>query len=756
MRPYLSKAAASLFLVLHETPVFDPSYSDGVCDNKQIAGLPFCDSSLSLDTRVQDLLQRIPIEDAVGLMVNNASAVKSVGLPKYEWWNEALHGVARSPGVSWKNPTPFATSFPQVINVAASFNVTLFRELGSAISTEARAFYNSRTAGLTFWTPNINIYRDPRWGRGQETPGEDPFLNGEYAVNFVRALQGEAPEGSTEPNDSPFLKVSGCCKHFSSYSQEVPRHRNDAIVSKQDQIDTYFPAFEDCVSRGHVSSVMCSYNAVNGVPSCADKALLTDLVRGQWKFDGYITSDCEAVYDVLYEHHYTQTPERTCATTLSAGMDLNCGEFLTAHLPKAIEKGIVTKGMLYTALGNMFRVQMRLGMFEKGKQPFADLSVKDIDTPEHRALALEAARQSIVLLKNQDAILPLDPAAFAKKGGESLALIGPHLNASETFLGNYNGTPSFIDTPLESISKTAASVSYAFGCGVEGKKFPDFDKVEGIAAKASQVILFVGLDQSQEREEIDRSHVELPGHQHALIKRVLKAAFKPVILVLISGGSVNLAQYKNDPKVGAIFFAGYLGQSGGQAISDVLFGAYNPSGRLTQTFYDGEFTKQVSIYDYSMRPVEATGNPGRTYRFFTGKPVYAFGEGLTYTKFDLAWTTEPAASLSVEAATTPSPGTDSCAWSLKLSVTNSGNKAGENIVLGFVEPPQAGANGRPLKKLVAFQRTPLLAPAESHELSFCLDAKTFLLANEEGEWVTEAGKWILHFNDLHHEVTISA
>lgn len=621
-----------------------PSYTDGVCDNKLIADLPFCNGALSFDERVDDLVARIPLEETFGLLVNNASAVESLHLPAYGWWSEGLHGVALSPAVQFEDPTSVATSFPQVISLAASFNRTLFYKVGEVISTEARAFYNARHAGLTFWTPNINIYRDPRWGRGQETPGEDPFLAGEYAVAFVRGLQGEAPEdrrknvSATEPKPNKFLKVSATCKHFSSYSQEVPRHRNDAIVSKRDQLDTYFPAFEDCVKRGHVSSLMCSYNAVNGIPACADKALMTDLVRKQWGFDGYIVSDCGAVADIIYNHHYTQTAEQTCASTMSAGMDINCGDFLSTHAKKALESGLLRKPVIHKALKNLFRVQMRLGMFEKGGQPFADITPKMIDTPAHKQLALEAARQSVVLLKNENATLPLNPGTFSSND-VPLALIGPHFNASEVLLGNYQGIPSHIVTPLEGIAKYTAHVTHALGCKVSGEKVPDFEDAEQVATDAAQVILFVGLDQTQEREEIDRAHLKLPGFQNELIELVLRKAKKPIVLVVISGGGVDLTAYKNHPKVGAIIFAGYLGQAGGQAIADVLFGAYNPSGRLTQMFYTDEFAKQVSIYDYNMRPTPETGNPGRTYRFLSNfdLAVYWVGEGLSYTKFDFEW-----------------------------------------------------------------------------------------------------------------------
>ncbi|KAG7386520.1 hypothetical protein PHYPSEUDO_015530 [Phytophthora pseudosyringae] len=733
------------------------SYSDNVCDDPKVASLPFCDASLPRDARVDDLVTRIPLDQAVGLLVNKAAAAPDAHIPSYEWWNEALHGVALSPGVTFKGPITAATSFPQVISTAASFNRSLFFQVADVISTEARAFYNSKDAGLTFWTPNVNIFRDPRWGRGQETPGEDPYLTGEYAVAFVRGLQGEAMEGREGGEQNKFLKISSCCKHFSAYSQEVPRHRNNAMVTKQDQADTYFPAFEDCVKRGHVSSIMCSYNAVNGIPSCADKGLLTGVVRGQWKFDGYITSDCEAVADVIYRHHYTQSPEQTCATTLDAGMDLNCGEFLRQHLPNALEQGIVTTEMIHSALKNQFRVLMRLGMFEKGKQPFANITKDSVDTAAHRQLALEAARQSVVLLKNDDNTLPLATDDFTKNG--SLALIGPHFNASAALLGNYFGIPSHIVTPLEGISQFVPNVGHSLGCKVSGEALPDFDDAIAVAKKADRLVVFMGLDQSQEREEIDRYHLKLPGFQIALLKRVIEVASRPIVLVIISGGSVDLSAYKNHPKIGAIVFGGYLGQTGGQALADVLFGKYNPAGRLPQTFYDSDYVNAMSIYDMHMRPTLVTGNPGRTYRFFTGVPVYEFGFGLSYTTFHKTWSVEPpteldAAFLAQQLSEASETESRSCIAAFDITITNLGNLPGEDVILIYAEPPHAGEGGRPLKSLVAFERTSWVSSGQKAIVKFCLEAKAFALASEVGNWVVEPGNWTIHVDTLEHKVNI--
>ncbi|DBA00626.1 TPA: hypothetical protein N0F65_007755 [Lagenidium giganteum] len=732
-----------------------PPPANGVCNDPALTKLPFCDPTRSIDVRVDDLVARLHDEELIGLLVNNASAVERLKLPEYGWWSEGLHGVALSPAVRFRPPTPYATSFPQVISVAASFNATLFHRIGDAISTEARAFYSAGNAGLTYWAPNINIFRDPRWGRGQETPGEDPLLTATYATAFVRGMQGEPLVHEDSESSQRFLKTSACCKHFSAYSQEIPRHRNNAMVTKQDQTDTYLPAFEACITRGHASGVMCSYNAVNGVPSCADKHLLTGLLREQWQFDGYITSDCEAVRDILEQHHFTQTPERTCATVLRAGMDLNCGDFLSAFLPSAMRAKTVERADLERAVKRLFRVQMRLGLFEKGKQPHADITAKDVDTPRHKQLAFEAALQSIVLLKNDDSLLPLKLETFKDSTKSSLGLLGPHVNASAVLLGNYQGIPSSISTPLEAIrAHYVDHVEVEVGCNVSDIQPPDLSPAEALARRADQLVVFVGLDQTQEREEIDRDHLELPGYQPELLERVLTAARRPIVLVVITGGAVNLALYKTHRKVGAIVLGGYLGQSGGLALAHVLFGSYNPSGRLTQTFYDGSLVEACSIYDMHMRPYPPTGNPGRTYRFYTGQPVFPFGHGLSFTTFQVVW--QDGAREDSIASQEDAENRDGLLLDTTIVVRNVGATAGEMVVLVHAVPPLAGRRQRPLKTLVHFARTPVLRPQESTSVRLKLGKKAFSLADGNGEWHVVPGTWQVVVEDQEREIIIAS
>ncbi|OQR97266.1 beta-D-xylosidase [Achlya hypogyna] len=714
------------------TPFTSREPIDTVCDREPQRNFPFCNSSLPLDTRVDDLVGRIPLLDIPGLLGDNSTGSPSAGIPPYNWWSEGLHGVAVSPAVRFTAPTIAATSFPQVLSLAASFNRTLWHAIGSAIATEARAFHSVGHGGLTYWAPNINIYRDPRWGRGQETPGEDPFLTATYATAFVTGMQvGEHPT---------FLKVSACCKHLSAYSQEVPRHSLSAAVTPQDYADTYLPAFRACVVEGQVSAVMCSYNAVNGVPSCADRHLLTTVLKRRWRFDGYVVSDCGAVQDVLDQHHYTNSTGATCAATLGAGMDLNCGSFVQQHLPAALTTGAVTPATARRALRALLRVQFRLGLFEPvATRPFADSSVADIDTPAHRALAYAAAAQSLVLLRNEKT-LPLDRDAFTAT--QRLVLLGPHVNASTAFLGSYAGVPPFVTTPLQGL---AAHVPPTFTHAVAGSAIAGGDVDPAAVALASapttrQVVLFLGLDQRLESEGMDRAELRLPEVQLALFRAVVAAATAPVVVVVVAGGAVDVAEFKAHPNVGALVYAGYPGQAGGAAIADMLVGDVNPSGRLTMTLYPASFVQAVALGDMRMRPTAST--PGRTHRFYTGDAVYPFGHGLSYTTFRYDVGAAPDALVAGDS------------WTGVFAVHNVGELIGDDVLLCFAEPPGAGTDGRPRQSLVAFDKVATLVPGDVFAWRVTVPAAAFRLATPAGRFAYAPGTWRLRVGNAVANVTL--
>ncbi len=423
---------------------------------------------------------------------------------------------------------------------------------------------------MTFWSPNINIYRDPRWGRGQETPGEDPYLNAEYARQFVNGFQGDERKVG-------FLKASAGCKHFAAHSIEEGRDSFDAVVTEQDMADTYLPAFKACVEN-NVTSIMTAYSGINGTPATANKYYITDVIRGQWGFDGYIVSDCGAVDDVFFEHKFTDTESKTCLAVLDAGMDVECGSFFTrsGFLQRAVTDGLVSERMLDTALSRGFRVLMRLGYFEKDdKRPYKEIQPEEADSAHNKMLSLEAAERSIVLLKNvrNDVTgitsLPMNMQDFAYNGS-SLALIGPHINASTVFLGNYHGIPSSIKRPLDEIQKLLPNLKWEVGCDVNLTENARLGEAEELARMSSTIILFVGISTELEREVGDRNNITLPGLQQELIRRTLAVAQEPVILIVISGGAVDLSEYKDDSRVGAIVWAGYIGQSGKQKMPKII------------------------------------------------------------------------------------------------------------------------------------------------------------------------------------------
>jgi beta-glucosidase-like glycosyl hydrolase len=546
------------------------------CKSEPLKSSLACDHTADLDARIGSLISQIPKDELAALFIDKALGIPSLNIPPYNWWSEALHGVSRCPyQQGGATPSPDAkpgdrgccfadstgvkkcpTSFPAGITTGCTFNKTLMRAIGTAVGTEARVASNAGQASLTFWTPNVNIFRDPRWGRGQETPGEDPTVNSDYAEQFVSGFQ------NGEDSDPRRIKASACCKHYAGYSLEnwgpdgpggatVDRHHFNAVITEQDLADTYYPPFTSCANRGNASGVMCSYNAVNGVPSCASKMLLTEKLRDKWGFDGYITSDAGAVSDVMNTHNFTDSNDTTCTAVLEAGMDNNAGGWFTdgnrgygGQLASAIADGSVTTAVWQAALRNMLRVQMRLGMFDPDStQPYRQYASDRVDTPGHRQLALEAAEQGVTLVKNIGGTLPLSSASL------KIALLGPHANATTAMQSNYHGTAPYLISPaqgLEEFSNAVMVVQGATIAGTDTTKIPDAVKA---ATSADATVLIVGLDGTQEGEGHDRWALGLPGVQDELLEKVAAASKKPITLVVIAGGMVDLSAAKANPKV---------------------------------------------------------------------------------------------------------------------------------------------------------------------------------------------------------------
>jgi len=587
------------------------------------------DAAQPVAARVADLVGRLSLAEKVQQMRNTTPAIPRLGVPAYDYWSECLHGVGRA---------GTATVFPQAIGMAATWDAPLLRQAADVIATEARAKHNDYAArhdgnsaryyGLTFWTPNINIFRDPRWGRGQETYGEDPFLTARLGVAFIRGLQGDDPK---------YVKAMACAKHFAVHSGPEPdRHRFDVDPSERDLYETYLPQFEAAVREGHVGAVMGAYNSVYGKPACANPLLLTDLLRRQWGFDGHVVSDCGAIYDIWANHKFTATPEEAAAAAVKAGDDLCCGADYNP-LVRAVKTGLISEKEIDTAVGRVLEARFRLGLFDPPDQvPYAQITLAQNDTPAHEALALKMAQESIVLLKNED-LLPLDRTKIKR-----IAVIGTNAGSGSMLLGNYNGTPARPVTILDGIKSAAGTnieVVYEPACPLALS--PDqTDKTDTklwtkaiAAAWMSDVIIYVGgISPRLEGEEMkvnydgfsggDRTQIELPPVQNELLK-ALQATGKPVVFVNCSGSAIAMPWAAvNLP---AILQAWYPGEQGGRAVADVLFGDVNPAGRLPVTFYRA--TTDLPAFDnYSLS--------NRTYRYFNGRPDFAFGHGLSYTKFD--------------------------------------------------------------------------------------------------------------------------
>ncbi|XP_034685686.1 beta-xylosidase/alpha-L-arabinofuranosidase 1-like [Vitis riparia] len=750
-----------------------------VCDESRYALLgldmksfAFCDKSLSYEERAKDLVSRMTLQEKVMQSVHTASGVRRLGLPEYSWWSEALHGISNlGPGVFFDETIPGATSFPTVILSTAAFNQTLWKTLGRVISTEGRAMYNLGHAGLTFWSPNINVVRDTRWGRTQETSGEDPFVVGEFAVNFVRGLQDvEGTENVTDLNSRP-LKVSSCCKHYAAYDIDswltVDRHTFDARVSEQDMKETFVSPFERCVREGDVSSVMCSFNKINGIPPCSDPRLLKGVIRDEWDLHGYIVSDCYGLEVIVDNQNYLNDSKvDAVAKTLQAGLDLECGHYYTDALNESVLTGKVSQYELDRALKNIYVLLMRVGYFD-GIPAYESLGLKDICAADHIELAREAARQGIVLLKNDYEVLPLKP-------GKKIALVGPHANATEVMIGNYAGLPCKYVSPLEAFS-AIGNVKYAMGC-LDASCSNDtyFSEAKEAAKYAEVTIIFVGTDLSIEAEFVDRVDFLLPGNQTELIKQVAEVSSGPVILVVLSGSNIDITFAKTNPRISAILWVGFPGEQGGHAIADVVFGKYNPGGRLPVTWYEADYVDMLPMSSMSLRPVDELGYPGRTYKFFDGSTVYPFGYGMSYTKFSYSLATSKI-SIDIDlnkfqkcrtVAYTEDQKVPSCPAVLlddmscddtiefEVAVTNVGKVDGSEVLMVYSIPP-SGIVGTHIKQVIGFQKV-FVAAGDTERVKFSMNAcKSLRIVDNTGYSLLPSGSHTIRVGDYSNSASYS-
>ena len=674
---------------------------------------PFQDTSLSIDKRVEDLIDRLSLEEKAMQMVHNSPGIERLGIPEYNWWNEALHGVGRS-GV--------ATVFPQAIGLGATFDEELIHEVATVISDEARATHNTAVkngyrrqySGLTFWTPNINIFRDPRWGRGQETYGEDPFLTAILGTAFVKGLQGDHPK---------YLKTAAAAKHYAVHSgPEKLRHEFNAEATQKDLWETYLPAFEALVDA-NVETIMCAYNSTNGEPCCANKYLLQDVLRDQWGFKGHIVSDCWALVDLYDGHNVVQTPAESAALAVKSGVNLNCGNTYPA-LPEAVEKGLVSEKEIDEQLAVLLKTKFKLGLFDPEKDnPYASLSEKDLDTDAHRKLAREVAQKSIVMLKN-DGVLPL------KNDLSKYFITGPNATSIEILLGNYHGINPNLVTILEGLAGAIAPQSqmqYRQGTLLDRPNANPQDWASPNAGNSDATIAVLGISgvlEGEEGESIasetagDRIDYNIPQNQIDYLQKLDEAAGENPLVVVITGGSpMNLE--KVHEYADAVLLAWYPGEEGGNAVADIIFGKVSPSGRLPITF--PRSLEDLPAYeDYTME--------GRTYKYMDAKPMYPFGFGLSYSRFkysDLKLSKKEVKQGQSISAT--------------ITVTNTGDHTAEEVIQLYLSDVETSVKA-PKYQLYGIKRVNL-EPESSQEVSFEITSKMMELVNNEGDRILEDGQY---------------
>ena len=685
----------------------------------ETADLPFWNPDLQIEKRLDDLLARLTLDEKAAQMLHEAPAIPRLGIPAYNWWNEGLHGVARA-GI--------ATVFPQAIGLAAMWDEPRLREIAIAISDEARAKHHEflrkddhgMYKGLTIWSPNINIFRDPRWGRGHETYGECPYLTARLGVAFCQGLQGDDPN---------YLKTIATPKHYAVHSgPEGLRHGFDARVSQKDLRETYLYAFHACITEAKAESIMTAYNRTNGEPCAGSPTLVQKILRDEWKFGGFVVSDCWAIRDFHEAHKVTSTFEESAALAVRTGTDLNCG-CAYSHVPAAVAQGLVGEDDVDRCLRRLFRARMRLGMFDPMERvPFAAIPYERNDCDEHRALARAAARASLVLLKNEGNLLPL------RVDLRSIAVIGPNANDPDVLRANYFGVPSWSVTPLAGIRAAVSpqtKVWYTDGCKLQGMKTDGLERAGNlseavsIAERADVVVLCLGLSAEIEGEQGDAGNSEaagdkvdlkLTGLQPLLLKAIVKLG-KPTVLVLLSGSPLDL--HFAAEHVSAILQAWYPGEEGGNALADVLFGKASPAGRLPITF-PRSIADVPDFKDYSMK--------GRTYRYLEKDPLYPFGFGLSYTRFVYQ-------DISVSKSRIPA----GQSIGIRATVVNKGTCASDEVVQLYLSDLEASC-ARPCHSLRGFARIHL-APGESREVQFELSSRDLSLIDERGRRVLEPGRF---------------
>ncbi len=671
------------------------------------------DPGQATDVRIADLLSKMTLEEKVSQMVNSSVAVDRLGIPAYDWWGECLHGVARFGR---------ATVYPQAIGLAATWDTDLIGRIGNAISDEGRAMFHAmekygfsrRYGGLTYWTPNINIFRDPRWGRGQETYGEDPFLTSQIGVSLMKGIQGDHPK---------YLKAGACGKHYAVHSgPEGLRHEFNAVSSQKDLHETYLYAFRELVEAG-VESIMCAYNRTNDEACCGSNTLLLDILRDSWGFEGHILTDCGALIDLYEGHGLVADPAEAAAMALKKGVNLNCGNTYLS-LIEAVDRGLVTEAEIDESLAYLLRTRFKLGLFDPYDMvPFTKISTDVVNCPEHKAFAREAAQKCVVMLKN-NGVLPLSDNT------EKIYVTGPNAANLDVMLGNYFGVSGNMSTILEGIAakrQAGTFIEYRKGTELDRDNLNPIDWTTGGAKEPGVVtVACYGISpllEGEEGEAIlsptagDRLDISLPQSQVKMIKKLSDGNENPIILVLNGGSPIDISEVAD--LVDAILFIWYPGEEGGNAVGDILFGDINPSGRLPITF--PKSLDDLPPYDdYSMA--------GRTYRYMTKDPMYPFGFGLSYSRF--SYEASDVDILNMNAGEE---------INIEVTISNKGVLAGEEVVQLYVTDLEASVD-MPISSLKGFKRV-YLESGESKEVSFSVNEKMLQMVNDEGKFILEPGEF---------------
>lgn len=705
------------------------------CTNGPLKNNTICDTSASTRARAEALVSVLTLPEKINLTGNTSPGVPRLGLPAYQWWQEALHGVAESSGVSFASSGnySYATSFPQPILMGAAFDDQLINDVASVVSTEARAFNNVNRSGLDYWTPNINPYKDPRWGRGQETPGEDPFHISSYVKNLINGLQGGY--------DPTIKKIVATCKHFAAYDLESwegnYRYQFDTIVNTQELVEYYLPAFQTCARDANVGSVMCSYNALNGVPTCANSYLLQDILRDHWSWnneDQYVTSDCDAIQNIFEPHNYASTREQAVADSLIAGTDLNCGTYYPTHLPTAYSEGLFNETVIDQAIVRLYSSLIKLGYFDPpSATPYRSLTFANVSTPSAKQLALKAAEEGIVLLKN-DGTLPL------RSTNVSVALIGSWANATDQMQGNYYGIAPYLHSPLYAAMEAGFEVHYATGVSGQGDPTTDaWQEALSASEEADVIVIADGIDTSIEAEGMDRYTIDWTGAQIDLAEQ-LAAMGKPTLLLQM-GNQLDDTPFLKNPNISAIVWGGYPGQDGGTALTNILTGKVAPAGRLPVTQYPAAYVSEVPMTDMNLRPNATSGNPGRTYRWYN-QSVIEFGYGLHYTNFSIN------ANVSSNRYNISDLGCNStlldlCPFTtINAEITNAGSVTSDFVALAFVAG-EYGPEPYPLKQLVAYERLHQVSAGASATAQLNLTLGNLARYDDDGNAIIFPGNYSL-------------